>query len=129
MTEKGIEERPRRLGVIDEEYAIAMEGARLMDAFFGYREGINIFREARAHDGKMSDGATGAPPFANKLYYELQSVALRWHKKRSEEWSVLNEKIGAANREADRLRDEAQASGGVQPKAREALEERPKKRH
>lgn len=112
-----------RSGVIDENYAMALEGARLVDAFFGYREAINTFRETRSRiPDKVKDGATGGPPIANKLYYELQRVALEWHRKRTEEWNVLEKKIVAANREADRLRFEAQALAGVQPKAKGELE-------
>lgn len=110
------------VGVIDEEYAIEMEGSRLIDAFFGYREVINIFRESRAHDGKVGAGATGAPPFVNKLYYELQQIALRWHKKRTEEWKMQQEKVAEVNRAADALRDKARELTGVPPKAKEKLE-------
>lgn len=108
--------------VIDEDYAIEMEGSRLIDAFFGYREVINIFRESRAHDGKVSAGATGAPPFVNKLYYELQRIALRWHKKRTEEWKMQQEKIAEVDKEADDLRDKVRELTGVPPKAKGKLE-------
>lgn len=112
------------VGVIDEEYAIEMEGARLIDAFFGYREAINIFRETRAaaHAGKMSSTSTGAPPFVNKLYYEMQRIALKWHKRRTDEWKIQEAKVDAVNREADLLRDKARALTGVPPKARDTLE-------
>lgn len=110
------------VGVIDEGYAYEMEGNRLIHAFFGYREVINIFRETDGDDGKVRSRATGTPSFANKLYLELQRIALRWQKKRTEELSVQEERIVDANREADRLRSEALASAGVLPRARVELE-------
>lgn len=119
-----------RSGVIDENYAMALEGARLVDAFFGYREAINIFRETRGQStGKVGDGATAAPPIANKLYYELQRVALEWHRKRTEEWNVVERRMAAANEEADRLRDEAQSLTGVQPNAKVGPEQGRRSRH
>jgi hypothetical protein len=108
------------VGVIDEDYSREMEGLRLIDAFFGYREVINILREKRANDARRRQGETGAPPFVNKLYYELQVVALRWHQKRSEEWQAQEEKLVAANKAADELRKAAsETSHGVPPKARD----------
>lgn len=111
------------VGVIDDNYAFEMEGNRLIHAFFGYREVINIFRETEVDDGKLRAPATGTPSFANKLYLELQRVALRWQKKRTEELSVQEQRMADANREADRLRNEALASAGVLPRARVELED------
>jgi hypothetical protein len=107
------------VGVIDEDYAREMEGSRLIDTFFGYREVINRLREARARDGQANAGTTGAPAFVNKLYYEMQVVAVRWHKRRTEEWAAQEARMNAANVAADQLKAAAEAHFGVPPKVKE----------
>jgi hypothetical protein len=108
------------VGVIDEDYAREMEGARLIDTFFGYRAAIDRFRDSHREDAKTSNGTNAALPFANKVYIELQTIALRWHQIRREELKDEEVRIANANEEADEIRKAAmRPSRGVSPKARD----------
>ena len=108
------------IGVIDEEYAREMEGTRLIDVFFGYREVINRFRDLY-DDGaaKASSGSTAAQPFAHQLYIELQDVALRWHSVRAAEFKDQEDRLAAVNKEADLKRAMAAQFGRMAPKAKD----------
>jgi len=107
------------IGAVDEDYARDMEGTRLIDAFFGYREVINRFRAAYEGDSKSSNGSTAAEPFAHKLYIELQETALKWHLSRCAELKAQEKRLAAVNQEADAKRAEAKRQERIFPKARD----------
>jgi hypothetical protein len=109
------------VGVVDEEYARSMEGGRLIDAFFGYRQVIEVLRENHKTTQRAARVQNAAAPFAHVPYTELQEVAVRWHEVRHNEMKIQEERMAAANRVADAIQREAERSA-VTPKAKGNLD-------
>ena len=109
------------VGLVDEDYARAMEGGRLIDTFFGFRQIIEALRGQHDKAQRAEARQNAAPPFAHVPYTELQDVAVRWHKIRHNEKKLQDDRIAAANLLADAIQRDGVRST-VTPKAKGNLD-------
>jgi hypothetical protein len=109
------------VGLVDEDYARSMEGGRLIDTFFGFRQVIEAFREAHKKAQRAQAAQNAAMTFAHVPYTEIQDVAVRWHDIRHNEMRLQDERIDAANRLADAIQRDGERSS-VMPKAKGHLD-------
>lgn len=93
-----------KVGMIDEAYAQAMEGSRVIDAFFGYRASIDKSRHSQSEIRKTKPTALSALPFMNKYYIELQTIATKWHLVRMSELAQQQALIEKGDQAADEAR-------------------------
>jgi hypothetical protein len=109
------------VGIVDEDYARSMEGGRLIDTFFGFRQVIDGFREEHKRAQLALGAQNAAMPFAHVPYTEMQDVAMRWHEIRHNEKKLQDDRMEAANRLADAVQREGTRSS-VMPKAKGNLD-------
>jgi hypothetical protein len=80
-------------GVVSESYARELEGSRTINAYFGFKEVIELIRDEEAKGRQSSSerrtGAVAAAelqPFRTKPYHELRKVAVAWKRRRESEY-------------------------------------------
>jgi len=109
------------VGLVDEDYVRSMEGGRLIDTFFGFRQVIEAIRQEHNQARQAATVQNAAPPFAHVPYTEMQDVAVRWHAIRHNEKKLQDDRMAAANRLADAIQRDGFRSA-VTPKAKGNLD-------
>lgn len=104
-------------GMVDEEYARELQGSRVIDAYFGYVEFIDLLRREQEAEARKRGHSHELPAFRSKFFLELQKTAIAWHQKRHQELRELETVIEDADRRAKAVLDGVQ-NRGVSGKAK-----------
>lgn len=105
------------VGILSEHYARELDGARTINAYYGFEEVIKKIREREVRRRRPESSGEGPQsdlrPLHRKPYHELRRVAATWKRRREREYQRLLKKQ-ARNQRRQEQDDE---NDGVPPEA------------